>query len=171
MKMNHRGTEAQRKTLSNSFFVLMLNIWLAGCGAVNFPQAVDPATTIRGMNLAINGMPGAYVLQLGDQFVFGWPAGQQYAWVVFTENGQVAEALKTLCGSKACPEFAGDVYNYLVKSGWKDVPAGAIPPAIASTVRTYAYLLSIGARLPMLPVLMMPVTIDPMRMMNPEIQS
>jgi hypothetical protein len=148
------------------FLVLLVNVWLAvnlmGCGAISYPQAVqavDAAATIKGMNEAINGMPGVYALQNGKDFVFGWPSGLKYSWVAFSESGQpVAETLKGLCGNKAYPEAAGEIYKHLTSLGWKEIPPGSIPPAI-------------GASLPMIPVLLMPILVDPMQMINPEVKS
>lgn len=144
----------------------------AGCAAVSYPQsvaAIDPATTLRGMQAAVNGLPGTYILQQGSQYVFGWPSGGQYAWVAFAEDGKFLEGLKTLCGNRACPEAAGDLYNYLVQNGWQNIPGGMLPVGVASTVRQLAYLISIGASLPVMPVLMLPVVIDPIEWITPKV--
>lgn len=151
-------------------FVLSL-ILSAGCAAVNYPQtivAIDPAATLRGMQAAVNGQPGTYILQQGEHLVLGWPAGAKYAWVAFSQNGQFTDALKTLCANRACPELAGEMYNWLVKNGWQSIPAGMVPPAVASAVRQFAYMLSIGASLPVAPVLILPAMIDPQQWMNPQ---
>lgn len=160
-----------RRKIFEIVLSLYLAIVLTSCAAVNFAQtvtAVDPGTTIRGMQMAVNGLPGTYVLQQGENLVLGWPSGTQYAWVALSQNGQLTDALKAICGNRACPEAMTDLYNYLVNNGWQVVSSGAIPATVSATVRQMAYLLAIGASLPLLPVLFMPV-IDPMQLIHPEI--
>lgn len=155
---------------------LVLNLLLlTGCAAVNYPQMIktlDPALTIRGMQQAINGMPNTYALVKDGMYVFGWPQGAQYAWVVFKDTGDIVETVKGICGNKACPEIAGDLYNWLLENGWNSISCSAVPATIASTVRQFSFLLSIGASLPTLPVIIVfPALLDPAELIQPKVQA
>lgn len=159
-------------------FETVVSIWLAliltSCGAVQYAQdvqVIDPAATLKGMSQAINGQAGTYVLQQGEYLLLGWPAGTKYGWVIFNQAGDLTNAAKFLCGNKACPEAASEFYNWLMQNGWTSISAGAVPGAISSTVRQLTYLLSIGASFPMIPVLLMPLQLDPMQILKPEVKA
>ncbi len=154
--------------------IFWLALSLMSCAAVNYPQmirAVDPALTITGMQQAINGVPNTYALVKDGLYVFGWPQGTYYAWVVFKESGSIQDTLKSLCGNKACPEIAGDLYNWLKTNGWQELPCSAVPVAVASAVRQLSYLLSIGAALPTLPIIVFPALLDPAEFIQPKVDA
>ena len=163
------------KKQNDFILALLLVTWLlTGCGAVQFAQqiqAIDPATTLRGMSLAVNGSPGTYVLQQGEYILMGWPSGERYAWVIFNQAGNLANMANRLCGNRACPELAGDFYNWLTNNGWVAISSGAIPAGITSTIKQLAYLLSMGASFPVIPVMLMPAIVDPVQMVRPEVQA
>ena len=152
--------------------ILLVSLTLQGCAAVNYPQVqvIGLGETLSGLKSAVNGVEGTVVyMKEGSKLVFlGWPAKLDYAWMILDQNGNIQDILKTVCGQKACPEVASDLIRWLEANGYQSVSAGALPPAIVTTVKQFAYLLSIGASLPILPVLFIPV-IDPLQLINPQV--
>lgn len=167
--MNKLYTQMMRLSILVSLY------FASGCAAASYPQSiapVDPGATIRGMQAAVNGAQGTFILQRGKDLVMGWPSGTQYAWIAITANGRIADTVKNVCGNRACPQLAGELYNYLEANGWQPVNIGAIPPAVCYTIRQFAYLLSIGESLPMIPVLVVPMTpFDAQKFSNPQMES
>lgn len=154
---------------------LLLSLVLSGCGAVQFAEVpvagrMSIMASVQGMRAAVDGAAGtfAYSNPTTGWVALAWPQGSRYGFIIIDQAGNVLKNLKDVCGTACNWQEAADFTAWMERTGWARVAAPAIPTAITGSVRQIAYLLSIGATLPALPVIfIIPTTLNPIELLNP----
>lgn len=158
---------------------ILLSSVLSGCGAMQLAadRAVSPAglqESLQGMKAAVTGMAGTFIYQhpTTGWVALAWPMKGSYGFVIIDDAGNAFKNLRDLCAAKCGWREAADFVSWMEKSGWLPLAAPAVPTAISSTIRQFSYLLSIGASLPAIPLIfVIPVTINPLEILNPGVDA
>jgi hypothetical protein len=102
-----------------------------------------------------------FIMQGKDLIIFAWSRGSGYAFAVFQENGQVLRDLSqfrnaTSTNVREMASFA----RYLEQNGYSYITPDKLPAWIYEAITgTEMYLLATGASIPMVSLMMLPVTV------------
>lgn len=125
------------KTNRIFIFALLLSALLSACGVA--PTAAHQVTqlgaleSIRGMQAAVSGAPGTFIMQNSEQFILAWPRGTEYAYTVI---GEIPQALPNAVKYNTI-NFAQFV-KALEGDGWKYIAPAALPKGLASLLLSYS---------------------------------
>jgi len=118
------------------------------------PVALGAGETIKGMQAAMQSAPGSFIMANGEQLLFVWPKGQNYALAAL--NAGSADQL--IGASRAGAVTLTEYVKALESGGWRIIQPAAVPAGIAQALTAYSVEMAITALQGLPTVFMLPVS-------------
>jgi len=136
------------KLTRTPFLIFILLAFTVACGVS--PISID--ATLKGVQSAIAGGAGTFILSNGSMYFIAWPQGESYGFAVLSSTADAMSKFMIQAkghGTAIDKLSISEIYKFLEDTGWK---LSEVPPELKTAVAGASNWLGVFSRAPVIVV-------------------